>query len=462
MDPRFQIETGPDDGAVPVTPLSAADLPGWRDQATEDAGRWIASTGFKAKAGQTALVPDAAGALAEVLVGMEAGAPDVWRLAGLPPKLPAGRFRAAAGGDLTETAIGWALGAYRFDSYKSADGSADERARLILAEAADAKMVEAVADSIYLARDMINTPAEDMGPAAIQATIEEMAGRHGAEVTATVGDALLDEGYPAVHAVGRAAKEAPRIMELHWGDGPRKIALVGKGVAFDTGGLDLKTAAGMKIMKKDMGGAATAIGLANLLMASGADISLTLLIPAVENAIGPLAYRPLDIVPTRLGKSVEIGNTDAEGRVILSDALTRATELSPEIIVDFATLTGAARVALGPELPALFANDDGLATSILDAGTACDDPLWRMPLWPGYRKWLDVDHADLTNAPSQPFGGAITAALFLQEFLGESNAAWAHIDTYGWNSASRQGRPKGGEGLAIRALYQALTDTDDR
>ncbi len=457
MDGRFQIDIDRERASVPISVVPSNRLPEWRSEATEAAQRWTVATGFRGDPGQVSLIPDSAGGIAEVLVGASPEGPDIWRLADLPRTLPQGVYRLAGGADPTDAALGWALGAYRFERYKPGDRKPEERPLLRLPEGVEAEAVERTAFSLFLARDLINTPAEDMGPSGLQKAIEDMSARHGATVTTTAGDDLLTENYPAIHAVGRAAKEAPRLMELHWGDGPKKVALVGKGVTFDTGGLDLKSAAGMKTMKKDMGGAATVIGLADLLMASGADITLTLLVPAVENAIGPGAFRPLDIVPTRLGKTIEVGNTDAEGRVILADALTRATELSPETIIDFATLTGAARVALGPELPALFSNDDALAAAILDAGSAADDPLWRMPLWPGYRKWLEVDHADVTNAPDRPFGGAITAALFLETFLGSAKVAWAHIDTYGWNGDSRPGRPKGGEGLGIRALYRALT-----
>ena len=306
-----------------------------------------------------------------------------------------------------------------------------------------------------LARDLVNTPASDLGPAELCDTVRELAERHGAEYAELAGQELLDENYPTVHAVGRAASRAPRLADLRWGDPSHpRVTLVGKGVIFDSGGLDLKAAEGMKLMKKDMGGAATVIGLAHAIMDGKLPLRLRVLVPAVENAVSGDAFRPGDVLRTRKGLTVEVGNTDAEGRLILCDALAEADSEDPELIVDFATLTGAARVALGTELPALFCNDDTFADQILAAGIETQDALWRLPLHGHYRRHLDSPIADMNNIGGR-FGGAITAALFLQEFV-SSGRAWAHIDTMAWNEASQPGRPIGGEAFGLRALYRAL------
>ncbi|HYC14728.1 MAG TPA: leucyl aminopeptidase family protein, partial [Stellaceae bacterium] len=309
---------------------------------------------------------------------------------------------------------------------------------------------------ITLARDLINTPAEDMGPAELSGAAETLAGKHGARFSVLIGDELLSANYPMVHAVGRGSARAPRLIDIVWGD-PKapKLTLVGKGVCFDSGGLDLKPAQGMRMMKKDMGGAATLLGLAAAIMDARLPVRLRLLVPAVENFVSGTSIRPLDVIRTRKGLAVEIGNTDAEGRLILCDALAEADSEKPQLILDAATLTGAARVALGPELPALFANDDALAEELVAAGTAESDPLWRLPLWKPYRKLLDSKVGDLNNVSESGFAGAIIAALFMAEFVSPATP-WAHIDTFAWNQATRPGRPEGGEALALRALYAAL------
>jgi leucyl aminopeptidase len=325
---------------------------------------------------------------------------------------------------------------------------------------ADRGLVERLARGIGLARDLINTPAEDMGPADLAAAAEEMAAKHGAYCRIIVGDALLGENYPAIHAVGRASapSRAPRLIDIVWGEeNAPKLTLVGKGVSFDTGGLDLKPSGGMRLMKKDMGGAATVLGLASAIMDAGLRVRLRVLIPAVENSVSAESIRPLDIIRTRKGLTVEVGNTDAEGRLILGDALAEADSEKPALIIDMATLTGAARSALGPDLPALFVNDDSWAATFLAAGTKENDPLWRLPLWPGYRKMLASPIADLNNVSESPFAGAILGGLYLESFVSK-DTPWAHIDTYAWNQSNRPGRPEGGEALALRALYAALME----
>lgn len=410
--------------------------------------------GFTAEAGSHCLLPDGQGGLAAVLVGVGAG-DDPWNLAGLPMSLPAGDYRLDDRGlalPSPQAGLGWALGGYQFSRYKAPRRAP---ARLALAPEAIAAlhpMVEAVA----LVRDLVNTPTEDMGPAQLAAAATSLAERHGARIRVIEGDSLLAENFPAIHAVGRASHRAPRLIELDWGDdGDPRLALVGKGVCFDTGGLDIKPADGMLRMKKDMGGAAHALALAGLVMADALPVRLKLLIPAVENAIGPDAYRPGEVIATRKGLSVEIGNTDAEGRVILSDALAYAAEWQPALLLDFATLTGAARIALGPDLPALFASDEALAADLLAAGLAERDPLWRMPLHAPYAAYLDSPIADLNNAAASKHAGCITAALFLQRFVPE-DLPWAHLDVYSWNDSPRPGRPAGGEAQGLRAFHAML------
>ena len=458
MDPNFDAATStapePAGEAVPISVLDAGELEAWLAGREPRIRAWVDSSGFEAKAGAVCPVPGAAGNVERILCGRDADTPDIWRIAALPERLPPGDYALDSGADPAQAALGWMLGAYRFDRYKTAETKA--RPVLGLPEGIDRERLTATVEAVFLARDLINTPAEDMKPSDLAAAAETVAGRHGADFRVTVGDDLLERNYPAIHAVGRAAADAPRLIDLAWGDADRpKVTLVGKGVCFDSGGLGIKPASGMKLMKKDMGGAATVLGLAGMIMALKLPVRLRLLIPAVENAIAGNAYRPMDVIRTRSGTTVEIGHTDAEGRVILCDALADAAGEEPDLLLDVATLTGAARVALGTELPALFCNDDDLAGDILAQGEAADDPLWRLPLWPGYRKRIEGDAGDITNAPEGPFGGAITAALFLERFV-DGAARWAHIDTMGWNMTARPGRPKGGEALALRALFAAI------
>ncbi len=444
----------PGAGAVPITPMTPADAPAALAALGPAVERWAEATRFAAEPGKLLLLPDQEGRLARVLVGLDKADP-LWTLASCPDALPEGTYALDGGAaeHATRLALGWALGSYAFTRYKRRERGF---ARLEWPAAADRARVEAIAESFFLARDLINTPAEDLGPAELAAAVDEMAARHGARCRVIVGDALLQENYPTIHAVGRASVRAPRLADLTWGDERApKLTLVGKGVCFDSGGLDLKPASGMRMMKKDMGGAATLMALANAVMALHLPVRLRLLVPAVENAVSGNAFRPLDVIKTRQGITVEVGNTDAEGRLILCDALAEACREEPALLVDMATLTGAARVALGPELPALFANDDALADDLLRAGTEERDPLWRLPLWRPYRDMLKSPVADINNVSEGGHAGAVTAALYLQEFVPDATP-WAHIDTFAWNQKSRPGRPEGGEALAMRALLALI------
>ena len=380
-----------------------------------------------------------------------------WCLAKLGESLPDGTYRLAAG-EPGPAALGWLLAQHRFDTYRSKKDEPHRGARILLSgEAAKIDETARLAEATALVRDLVNTPAADLGPAELEESVREEAKRFGAQVGVVAGDDLA-MGYPLIAAVGGAASSdrSPRLIELEWGkpSDPR-VAIVGKGVCFDSGGLDLKPASGMRLMKKDMGGAAHALALARLVMGAKLPVRLHLLIPAVENAVSAGAYRPGDIIKSRKGLFVEIDNTDAEGRLILADALARAVEDKPEMIIDFATLTGAARVALGPDLPALFANRDELAAAIEDGSREAEDPLWRMPLWEPYDEMLKSDIADAANAANSPMAGCITAALFLKKFVPDETP-WAHLDTYSWRDAGKPGRPKGGDALGLRALFAAL------
>ncbi len=447
----------PETDAIEIVALGEDGLEGWLAAEPPETAAWIGATRFAAKRGKHCLVPGADGAIARVLLGVT-GERDPWAYGGLPAALPDGDYRLADGLDreaASDAALGWALGAYRFTRYREPE---ERLARLVWPEACDRARVENLAAAITLARDLINTPAEDMGPGELAGAATGLAAEHGAAAAVTVGDDLLAANYPAVHAVGRAATRAPRLIDLTWGaaDAP-KLTLVGKGVCFDSGGLDLKPASGMKLMKKDMGGAALVLGLAGAVMGAGLDLRLRVLVPAVENAVAGNALRPLDVIATRKGLTVEVGNTDAEGRLILCDALAEADSEAPDLIVDCATLTGAARVALGPDVPALYTPDDALAADLLRHAEAERDPLWRMPLWRPYREMLDSKVADINNIADGPYAGSITAALFLEEFVCETRA-WAHLDMMAWNLKARPGRPVGGEAMGLRALYAMIVE----
>jgi leucyl aminopeptidase len=442
--------------SLPVTPVSVRDYQAWLDQQSSATAAWLRASGFTAKAGASALIPGADGGVEGAVLAVEQLG-DIWSYAGLPSALPTGTYYLAADLD-TQTAeraaLGWALGAYAFDRYKRRE---DTPARLVLPAAASRARVERLVRATALVRDLINTPAGDMGPAELAEAVRAEGKRYGARTQVTSGDQLLKKNYPAIHAVGRASSREPCLIDMRWnanGGGPQ-LTLVGKGIVFDTGGLDLKNPQGMRLMKKDMGGAAHALALAKLVMDANLPVSLRVLIPAAENSVAGNAFRPGDVLNTRAGKTVEIGNTDAEGRLVLADALAAAEKDKPEVVIDFATLTGAARVALGPDVPALFCNDDALADRLTTASGREQDPLWRLPLHTGYRRWLDSDIADLTNVSDSPFAGAIIAGLFLQEFA-PKGAAWAHFDVMAWNTTARPGRPKGGEAVALRAAFQAI------
>ena len=441
--------------AVPLVPVSAATLPAWLDLQDAATRRWCADTGFSGAAATWCALPGADGALSRVLVGMT-DAPDLHALAHLPLALPEGDYVLAEGSvrlDPARAALGFALGAYQFTRYRQARRAP---ARLLLPSEADGLALRALAGASALVRDLVNTPTEHMGPADLAATASGIATAHGGKFQEWVGEELLSANFPAIHAVGRASHRPPRLLQVTWGDPKHpQVAIVGKGVCFDTGGLDIKPADGMRNMKKDMGGAAHAIALAELVMAARLPLRLNLLVPAVENAISGNAYRPGEVVRTRAGFHVEIDNTDAEGRVVLCDALTFAAQQRAELILDFATLTGAARIALGPDLPALFANRDALAAEILACGRDEQDPLWQLPLWQGYRPMLDSPIADFANSGPSRHAGAITAALYLERFV-PPEIPWAHVDVYAWNDTDRPGRPKGGEAQGLRAFFRFL------
>ncbi len=415
----------------------------------------IAAHKLTGKAGNRAVLPgDNAEDWSMLLVCDEAET-SPFRIASLGEQLPEGTYRLATG-EPGAAMLGWVLAQYRFDRYRKDEAAQGPRV-LLTGEPGRIEEALRLAEATYKVRDLVNTPASDMGPTDLEEEVAALAKTSGATFTVTRGDAL-EQGYPMIHAVGMAAARGrePRLIELEWGDPKHpRLALVGKGVCFDTGGLDIKPSAGMRLMKKDMGGAAHAIALAGLVMAQRLPVRLHLLIAAVENSVAGNAFRPGDVLKTRLGLTVENTNTDAEGRLILGDALAKAVEAKPGLILDFATLTGAARVALGPDLPALFANDDALAGAMLDAGDGVKDPLWRLPLWDGYDEMLKSDIADMVNAPDGPFAGPITAALFLRRFV-PKDIAWAHLDLFAWRPAAKPGRPKGGDAMGLRATWAML------
>ncbi len=444
------------DNAIPLVALTEGELADFLEGASGFVRGLAEAESFKAKSGQLLRVAGADGGTEQVLLGLGSdGKTDGLRAAAA--KLPAGDYAlsGADGLDATEAAIAWGLGGYRFDRYKP---SKESRARLVRPAGADLALATAVVHACHLARDMVNTPANDMGPLQIETIARELAEKFGAEIAVVTGEDLHEANYPAVHAVGRAAAphRAPRMIEMSWGEASAPlVAIVGKGVVFDTGGLDIKPSSGMRLMKKDMGGAAHALALAWMVMAAKLPVRLVLLVPAVENAISGDAMRPGDVIASRKGLSIEIGNTDAEGRLILADALARAAELEPVLTIDMATLTGAARVALGPQVIPFYTPDDDLAAEIAAASLAAADPLWRMPLWAGYAESVESEIADLKNDPDAwAQAGSMTAALFLQHFAPKSG--WAHLDIFAWNPKGRPGWPAGGEAQAVRALFHLL------
>lgn len=446
---------------VTIVPLTKADLDGWLGNQPAATAAFVKAANFQADTGSVLMVPvteGGAGAALQVLAGVSA-LDEQWAFGGLPKALPPGSYRIV--GNLgpqaaTRAATAWALGSYRYNRYKTRGAADAPVAKLVWPEGADRGAVERAVTGTILVRDLVNTPANDMGPAELAAAAQALATEFSARLEVIVGDDLLTGNYPAVHAVGRASPRAPRLIDLTWGDPlhPR-VTVVGKGVCFDTGGLDIKPSSSMLMMKKDMGGAAHALALGRMVMMAGLPVRLRVLVPAVENVIDGSAFKPWDVLNTRKGLTVEVGNTDAEGRLILCDALAEADSEQPDLLIDFATLTGAARVALGPDLPALLCNDDALAADLARAGEEESDPLWRLPLWAGYRKGLDSKLADINNVTSNGFAGAITAGLFLQEFVSKTTP-WAHLDTYSWNGSTRPGRPEGGEALGLRAAYGVI------
>ena len=442
--------------AVPILATDIARLPKLLASLSPAERRWAEACGFDGAANSFAMLPDGKGNTARVIAGVRS-ADDPWALAALPLKLPRGRYSLGKGPVVIapeKAAFAWDLGSYQFTRYKKAKRKA---ADLQLDATSKVKEALQMTQAVRLVRDLVNTPAEDMGPEQLSDVAREQAELFGGEFDEWVGDELLAQNFPAIHAVGRAAARPPRLLEINWGN-PRhpRIAIIGKGVCFDSGGLDIKTAEGMRLMKKDMGGAAHALALARLIMQRQLPVRLQCLVPTVENAISGNAFRPGDVVRTRKGLTIEVGNTDAEGRVILCDALAYAVEGKPRAIIDFATLTGAARVALGPELPVLFANDEKLAAKLLARADELDDPMWRLPLWRNYRRFFDSDIADINNSGRGGFGGSIVAALFLDYFV-PADIAWAHFDVFSWNDASRPGRPVGGEAQGLRAVLAAIT-----
>ena len=441
---------------VPVIALCEEDLAAWRAGASP-LEQGLAGADFRARPGQVVIVPGPDGKPARVLLGLGGSPGEASAFRTLAGRLPSGEFRLEGrpgGLEPTDAALAFALGLYRFERYRRRETAP---ARLHVPGAEEAE-VASQSGACALARDLINTPANDLGPAELEVAARELAGRFGAGIEVIAGDELLAKGYPAVHEVGRAAAPGrePRMIEITWGEAGRPgVALVGKGVMFDTGGLDLKPSSGMRLMKKDMGGAAHVLALGAMVMEARLPVRLSILVPTVENAVSGDAMRPGDVLATRKGLSVEVGNTDAEGRLILADALTRASELSPDLTLDLATLTGAARVALGPQLPPFFTDDEDLAAAIEAGARKAADPVWRLPLWKGYLPSLDTEIADLKNDPDAwAQAGAMTAALFLQKFA--PGGAWAHFDIFAWNPRAQPGYPAGGEAQAIRGLFAML------
>jgi leucyl aminopeptidase len=447
--------------SVPLWLLHENEIDAWRTSQPASVAQWLSVQNFKGERHRVLLLPDSAGGLAAAVGGLGKRQEELslWHSAGLAERLPPRRFRLVqefTADEATQLCLGFAYGAYRFDRYRAA------KLDIPSVEAppnADMQFVALAAESLRMARDWINTPAQDLGPADIAAAAQRLAERHQAAYREWVGEELLSANFPAIHAVGRASSAAPRLIELRWRprgeDSYPRLTLVGKGVCFDSGGLDLKSSSGMALMKKDMGGAAVALALAHMLMSARARVELRVLVPAVENSVGGNAYRPGDVLSTRKGLTVEVGNTDAEGRLVLCDALALADAEHPDLIVDFATLTGAARVALGPELPALFGNDDALVQDLARVAAAEHDPLWPMPLWQSYEDELASKIADLNNVAGSTFAGAIFGALFLKRFVNESTP-WLHIDLYAWNPKDRPGRSVGAEAQAVRGVYRYL------
>jgi leucyl aminopeptidase len=451
------FETAPASSAIPITFATKATWDAICAQLAAPARQFALANGFAGKPGACLTLPSADGKIAQVLFGLEdesAKFLDLFRPGALPGLLPPGVYRFAnAPHDIRLATLAFALGCYRFGRYRKNDVP---DVKLVPPDGVDIADIARMAEAAGLARDLINTPSNDMGPEQLALAAEQLAKRFGADFSCIVGDDLIRQNFPLIHAVGMASTRAPRLIDFSWGDPKHpKVTLVGKGVCFDTGGLDLKPSSGMLIMKKDMGGAANVLALALMVMDAKLKVRLRVLIPAVENAVAGNAFRPLDIFKSRKGITVEIGNTDAEGRLVLADALALADEEKPDLLVDLGTLTGAARVALGPDLPPFYTNDETLALDVAVCAKGENDPLWRLPLWPPYDSWLDSKVATINNAPSGGFAGSITCALFLQRFV-EHAKSWLHVDIYGWTPSAKPARPEGGECQAARAIYKLL------
>lgn len=457
MHPAFDTPS-----ATSITPITFATKSTWETLCATlpaTAQQFAKANAFTGKPGQYLALPADDGTLAHILFGIEDQASewrDLFRPGQLPGLLPAGTYRFAnAPHDARLATLAFALGSYRFNRYRKNDFPV---ARLVPPNGVDMRDITRMAEAATLARDLINTPANDMGPEELAQVAQTLAEKFGATFSCIVGDDLLAQNFPLIHAVGMASARAPRLIDMTWGNPSHpKITLVGKGVCFDTGGLDLKPSSGMLIMKKDMGGAANVLALAQMIMDAKLKVRLRVLIPAVENSVAGNAFRPLDIFPSRKGLNVEIGNTDAEGRLVLADALALADEEKPDLLVDLGTLTGAARVALGPDLPPFYTNDEALALEVARCARDENDPLWRLPLWAPYDSWLDSKVANINNAPSGGFAGSITCALFLKRFV-EHAKSWLHVDIYGWTPSAKPARPEGGECQAARAIYKLLSE----
>lgn len=435
----------------PIKIVRQSDYPTWLASQTDSVPEWLNSLQFKAELGKHIIVPTAAGKILFILICVSDKG-NFWNVGYLPCLLPEGIYHFEK--PTTDLAIAWGLGAYQFTDYKKPQRA---MAKLFLPPEIKSDYINNIVESIYLVRNLINIPTDDMGPSELALAAKELGKTYKVSTKQIVGEDLLKQNYPAIYVVGRASDDAPRIIDLRWGNKKHpKLTLVGKGVCFDTGGLDIKTSAGMILMKKDMGGAAHVLGLARMIMQAKLPVCLRVLIPAVENSISGNAYRPGDIIKSRKGLTIEIGNTDAEGRVVLADALTEAVSENPELLIDIATLTGAARVALGTDLPALFANQDDIANDIIQHANKVFDPVWRLPLFQAYRESLETPFADINNNSIDAYGGAITAALFLKEFVPD-DIPWVHFDLMAWNLRSRPGRPQGGEAMALRGLFSYLS-----
>jgi len=437
--------------ATPIICLTAAEYNDWLTHQADLTQNWLNNTAYQAKPGQFSLIPNQDGLINQVVLGIE-NHNDMWNLAVLPKSLPAGDYRVEQHSNLQ--ALAWGLACYEFNRYLPS--KKNKKFAKLYYDSENTANLSAQVAAIALTRDMINTPASDMMPSNIADAAKTLAKQFGASVSETIGDDLLEQNYPTIHAVGRASIHTPRLIDMRWGKpSNKKITLVGKGVCFDSGGLDIKPGKGMRWMKKDMGGAAHVLGLANMIMAANLPIQLRVLIPAVENAISNNAFRPGDVITTRSGKTVEVDNTDAEGRLVLCDALTEACSENPDLIIDFATLTGAARVAVGTEIAACFSNNDDIASLLKAESESTQDPAWQLPLHQPYKSMLSSTIADIANSAETGYGGAITAALYLQEFIA-NECDWLHFDVMAFNTRERPGRPKGGEAMGLRAAFNLI------